>query len=135
MLMDIKIFLKQLELKNPGAFKKVKKDLSFQIGREVERNRVKVGWTQAQLAKKIKTHQPGIARLERGTSLPSLRFLEKVAAALGAYIEFRFVSLEDIVVNYGTHQNVPTEGRSVLSMIQMKDLNRTSQRTTETYSN
>lgn len=46
--------------------------------------RLKSGLTQKQLAKKVGTKQPAIARLESGYSNPSIQFLEKVARALGA---------------------------------------------------
>jgi transcriptional regulator with XRE-family HTH domain len=46
---------------------------------------------QAQLAKMVGTRQPSIARLENGNSLPSLSFLQRLAAALGAKIEVRLI--------------------------------------------
>jgi len=47
--------------------------------------------TQAQLAKIVGTRQPSIARLENGTSTPSLSFLERIATALDAQIELQIV--------------------------------------------
>ena len=48
------------------------------------------GLSQRQLAKLVGTHQPSISRLEAG-HIGSLAFLHKVAAALDASIEIRFI--------------------------------------------
>ncbi len=60
-------------------------------GYQVARLRILRGLTQAQLAEMAGTRQPSIARLENGTSIPSLSFLNKVATALNAKIELRLV--------------------------------------------
>ncbi|MFQ5684916.1 MAG: helix-turn-helix transcriptional regulator [Candidatus Binatia bacterium] len=52
--------------------------------------RLKKGWTQAELARRVRMQQPNIARLEGGNydrvSLPTLK---KIARALGAKIQVR----------------------------------------------
>ena len=58
-------------------------------GYQVARLRILRGLTQSQLAEMVGTRQPSIARLENGSSTPSLSFLNKVASALNAKIEFR----------------------------------------------
>jgi len=60
-------------------------------GYQIARLRVLRGLTQAQLAELVGTRQPSIARLENGTSTPSLSFLTRIAAALGAKIEFKLI--------------------------------------------
>ncbi|MDX9851315.1 MAG: helix-turn-helix domain-containing protein [Anaerolineaceae bacterium] len=60
-------------------------------GYQVARLRMLRGWTQTQLAEMVGTRQPSIARLENGSSIPSLSFLNKVATALNAKIELRLV--------------------------------------------
>lgn len=45
--------------------------------------RLKKGYSQAQLAKKLNTKQSAISRLESGNYNPSLEFLNKVSTALG----------------------------------------------------
>lgn len=60
-------------------------------GYQVARLRILRGLTQAQLAEMVGTRQPSIARLENGTSIPSLSFLNRVATALNAKIELRLV--------------------------------------------
>jgi DNA-binding XRE family transcriptional regulator len=60
-------------------------------GYQIVRLRMQRGLTQAQLAEMIGTRQPSIARLENGTSLPSLTYPQKTATALNAKIEVRLV--------------------------------------------
>ena len=60
-------------------------------GYQVARLRLLRGLTQAQLAEMVGTRQPSIARLENGSSTPSLSFLNKIAAALNAKIELKLI--------------------------------------------
>jgi DNA-binding XRE family transcriptional regulator len=60
-------------------------------GYQVARLRLLRGLTQAQLAEMIGTRRLSIARLENGTSAPSLSFLTKIAEALGAKIEIKLI--------------------------------------------
>ena len=69
----------------------VEADKELEPGYQIARLRIQRGLTQAQLAELVGTKQPSIARLEAGESLPSLSFLEKVAAALGARIEISVI--------------------------------------------
>lgn len=76
------------------------KDLEFAtIARELEpgyqiaRLRIAHGLTQAQLAEMVGTHQPSIARIENGKSLPSLLFLERVASVLNARVEVHILPM------------------------------------------
>lgn len=50
---------------------------AFKFMREIK------GWTQAELAKKAKTKQSGIARLERNGHLPGLSTLLRISKLLG----------------------------------------------------
>ncbi len=59
------------------------------LGYQITRLRLLRGMTQAELADKVGTRQPSIARLENGSSLPSLSFLERIADALGAQVEIK----------------------------------------------
>jgi DNA-binding XRE family transcriptional regulator len=60
-------------------------------GYQVARLRMLRGLTQTELAEMVGTRQPSIARLENGSSTPSLSFLNRVAEALGAKIEFKLI--------------------------------------------
>lgn len=80
--MNYKEYQKRV-LKNE-SFKKAHEehDLAFEIGQMVVEARIIRGLTQTELAQLVGTKQSGIARLENGYKLPSLRFLEKIAKAL-----------------------------------------------------
>jgi DNA-binding XRE family transcriptional regulator len=63
-------------------------------GYQVTRLRLLRGLTQEQLAELVGTKQSSIARLESGVAAPSLSFLTKVAAALGARVEVRLTPID-----------------------------------------
>lgn len=65
---------------------------TLEPGYQVARLRLLRGLTQSQLAEMVGTRQPSIARLENGSSMPSLSFLQKIAVALDAKIEVRLVA-------------------------------------------
>ena len=62
----------------------------FLLAQSLIRARLKKGWTQAELARRVGMQQPNIARLEGGNydrvSLPTLK---KIARALGAEVEIK----------------------------------------------
>ena len=64
----------------------------LEIARAVRALREKAGLSQAQLAKKVGTKQPGIARVESGRTVPSLELLHKIAAAAGRRLQVRFAA-------------------------------------------
>jgi len=68
--------------------------------------------TQTQLAEMIGTRQPSIARLENGSSIPSLSFLNKIAMALDAKIEVNLV-----VENYYANHRPPGPDNSILDTV------------------
>lgn len=67
-----------------------KKDLRLDISLLIEEWRIKQGFTQSKLARRMNTKQEAIARVERGNYMPSLSFLERVAKAFGAELEIKF---------------------------------------------
>lgn len=84
------------------AFEELMQDPVFKAGWEASANeraitrslieaRIKHKLTQRQLAERIGIKQPSLARIERGTHLPSIATLEKIAAGLGKRLEIRFV--------------------------------------------
>jgi len=74
-------------LKNKGLQREYARiDLPLEIAIEVSLARNKKKMTQSQLAKKIGTKQPSIARIENGNYLPSLRTMQKIAEALNMEI-------------------------------------------------
>lgn len=79
-------------------FYKTHPDLKYDIGlcvfEEVFEARLKAGISQSQLARKIGTKQPAIARIENGAYIPSLRMVKKIADALGYYVQVKFIPRE-----------------------------------------
>jgi len=73
-----------------AAFDAAAKEL--EPGYQVARLRIQRGLTQTQLAEMIGTRQPSIARLENGSTLPSISFLNKIATALDAKIEVKLIA-------------------------------------------
>lgn len=78
-------------LKNK-EFRKIAKESEpeYQLARSLISARIKSKLTQAEIAKRAKTNQASISRLETGTSKPSMSFLERVATALGGRLMVRF---------------------------------------------
>ena len=69
--------------------------LEFDLTRSVIEARVRAGLTQEQLARKMKTTQPVIARLESGRARPSTTTLTKLARATGTRLSIRFEAAGD----------------------------------------
>ena len=83
--------LKKLELKK--EYDALEKE--FALAREIIELRKRQNLTQKQLAEKIGTSQPAIARLESGSYKNlSLSFLRRVAEALGAIPEIHLKEKE-----------------------------------------
>jgi ribosome-binding protein aMBF1 (putative translation factor) len=85
-------FLKK-ELKRPEVKREYDElEDEYQLAAELIKLRHKAGLTQRELAKKVKTSQPCIARLESGRyQNVSMAFLRRVSRALGVepHISFR----------------------------------------------
>lgn len=56
---------------------------AFELAERVRDARERLGITQAELASRIGSTQPAVARLEGGGSTPSFETLRRIAAALG----------------------------------------------------
>ena len=64
----------------------------FELARALIETRARAGLTQAQLARRMKTTQSVVARLESGRVRPSTTTLEKVARATGTRLKIIFES-------------------------------------------
>ena len=53
--------------------------------------RLKAGMTQKELSKKTGIAQGDISKLERGNSNPSIRTLQRLAAAMGMSLQLKFI--------------------------------------------
>ena len=104
--MNWKEHRKQL-MKDP-EFKKEYEALEpeFKLAAALIRLRLSKGLTQEELAKLLNTKQSSIARLESGSSLPSLSMIRKVASALDANIEINLQPKHRIVKNNMVKQAV-----------------------------
>jgi len=85
-------------------------EFKFRVANLITEARIYSGYTQSELAKKIGTKQPSIARIERGTSLPSLSFLQKIAKALNTYlIAPKFGFMEHGSYNFSGSMIIPLD--------------------------
>ena len=80
------------QMKDPG-FRRAYDELEpeFAIIRQIIDLRIKRKMSQTQLAKRIGTQQPSIARLESRGHVKNLDYLQRVANALDARLEVRLV--------------------------------------------
>ena len=62
----------------------------FELARQLIETRIKSGLSQGELASKMGTSQSTIARLESGTSMPSMRTLTKFAQATNSQLQILF---------------------------------------------
>lgn len=86
--MNWKIHEKKL-MKNPEFRRIWEKEtrLEYEVARAVILARINKKMTQSQLAKKLKTKQSVISRLETAQTKPTLSFLQRLADALGGRLE------------------------------------------------
>lgn len=61
-------------------------ELPQRLGRNIAKRRKQMGWTQANLAERMKLEPESISRFERGATLPSLATLELLAGELNVTI-------------------------------------------------
>jgi transcriptional regulator with XRE-family HTH domain len=69
-------------------------DEEFHLARLLIEARTRAGLSQPQLARRMKTSQSYIARLESGAVTPSTRALERFAAATGSRLRIAFEPIE-----------------------------------------
>ena len=85
--MNWKEYKRQL-LKDPAVRREYEAlEPEYRLAAALMRLRLAKGLTQEQLAERLHTKQESIARLESGSSLPSLSTVKKVAEALDATLE------------------------------------------------
>jgi transcriptional regulator with XRE-family HTH domain len=65
------------------------------VGSAVRAARRRCGVSQAELARRAKTSQPSIARLEKGQVSPTVVSLDRIARALGAELVIDFEPVGD----------------------------------------
>jgi ribosome-binding protein aMBF1 (putative translation factor) len=74
-------------------FQKVRAELAdeFALVEELIRARMKAGLTQAEVAERMQTTQPAVARLESAGRIPSTRTLQRYARATGNKLRIKLV--------------------------------------------
>ena len=83
--------LKTMLLKDPEVRREYDAlEEEFALMAEVARARVRAGLSQAELAKRMRTTQSTIARLESGRGRPSTRTLSRFAKATGHRLKISF---------------------------------------------
>ena len=83
-------------LKNPEvrkAYDALEEEFALMI--EVAKARTRAGLSQAELARRMKTTQSTIARLESGRGLPSTRTLGRFAKATGHRLKISFEPVKE----------------------------------------
>ncbi len=83
-------FEKEL-FKRPG-FKEAQEEtrLEYEIARALIKARLEKGLTQVEIAKRMKTKQSVISRVENARTVPSLSFLKRLARVLNATLQVQF---------------------------------------------
>ena len=66
-----------------------------ETGAYIRQAREAAGITQAELARRLDSHQPAIARLEAGEASINMRTLERIAEALDMTVQWQMVSRDD----------------------------------------
>jgi len=78
-------------LKDP-VFRKAweESEVEYQVARQIIAERLRRKMTQGELAKKAKTTQAVISRIERMTENVSVELLKRIAGAFGSRVKVRF---------------------------------------------
>ena len=79
------------QLKDPKFRKEWERtEAAYQVTRELIRARIEGKISQRELAKKAKTTQAVLSRIENMTVSPSIGLLQKIAHAMGKKLEVKF---------------------------------------------
>jgi len=82
---------KKILLKDPKFRKALEETrLEYEIARAIILARLKHKMTQKELAKKLKTKQSVISRVENAQTTPSLSFLKRLASAFDSELKISF---------------------------------------------
>lgn len=82
---------KQKMLENPKIRAALKEnELEYQIARSLIVARIKKGWTQQDVAKKMHSRQSVISRVENAQTTASLSFLKRLAEVLKLTLSVQF---------------------------------------------
>ena len=80
------------EARRPGFLAEVDEEVErMALAHRLKSLREAAGLSQAELARRIGTKAPGIARMESGRFAPRFSVLHKIATALGVHMRIEFV--------------------------------------------
>jgi len=68
----------------------------YRLAQRLKLMRLGAGLSQAELAERVHTRQPSIARIEKAQTLPKLDFIQRVAHGLGWKMEVRFKRIQAV---------------------------------------
>lgn len=90
-MIDFNDYLKE-QLKD-AEFRRLweESEAEYQAGRELIKARIEAKLSQRELARKAKTTQAVISRIERMSVSPSVGLLQKIASSVGKKLEIKFV--------------------------------------------
>ncbi len=85
--------------RDPEAFDAAYEQVSraVELGEQIYELRTRAGLTQTELARRMGTSQPAIARLEAGGISPTLETLKRVAEAVGVQLVIGFVGADESI--------------------------------------
>lgn len=111
--------------KKDPAFRKEYEALEpeFTLARSLIEARLRAGLTQEELADKMGTSQPAIARLESGHK-PSLKTLERVAEVTGSRLMIQLIDQADADVRDGAvyeYESVEALNADIMSAAEVRD--------------
>jgi ribosome-binding protein aMBF1 (putative translation factor) len=90
---DVGAYIRRRMAADPRLAAGVMKEFNkLQLARQVKALREARNLSQAELAARVGTKQPAIARIESGHGVPRLDFLHKVAVALGGRLDVKLVA-------------------------------------------
>jgi len=96
----------QKKLSEDQEYQQAYKELQifFEFGNAVLSARIKKGWSQTDLARRVGTKQANISRIEAGIANPTLDLINRLSAVLGIPVifnqpEYRYTANIDYVVD------------------------------------
>ena len=84
----------------------------FELIHEFIAARARAKLTQEQLAERMGTSQSAVARIESGNRIPSVRTLQRFAAATGTRLVIKLVPLARAAAGRGSRRSSPAKRRS-----------------------
>lgn len=84
-----------------------------QLGENIRRLRKKKGLTQEQLGESAQIHYSYVGQVERGEKMPSLKTLQKLAAALNTKLQY----ILEGPVTYNINNELPPEITAFLELV------------------